>query len=89
MGAAAEEVLSPAPSSALNVPIGARRTLVGYHAGRDELRQARRGGGTLNDVGLAAVAGAVRVLLQSDGEPSPSEPLTPTGVRRASARTTR
>ena len=29
---------------------------------------ARRGGGTLNDVGLAAVAGAVRALLQRDGE---------------------
>ena len=40
LGAAAEEVLSPAPRSALNVPIGARRTLVGYHAGRDELRAA-------------------------------------------------
>ena len=85
VGAAAEEVLSPAPSSALNVPIGAQRTLVGYHARRDELRQARRGGGTLNDVGLAAVAGAVRVLLQSDGEWSPSEPLkamVPVSMRR-------
>ena len=85
LGAAAEEVLSPAPPSALNVPIGARRTLVGYHAGRDELRAARRGGGTLNDVGLAAVAGAVRVLLQLDGEPSPSEPLkamVPVSMRR-------
>src|SRR5690606_23394264 len=48
LGAAAEEVLSPAPPSALNGPIGARRTLVGYHAGRDELRAARRVGGTLN-----------------------------------------
>src|SRR3954454_23271970 len=33
LGAAGEEVLSPAPPSALNVPIGACRTLVGYHAG--------------------------------------------------------
>src|SRR5215218_10321016 len=68
LGAAAEEVLSPAPPSALNAPIGARRTLVGYHARRDELRAARAGGGTLNDVGLAAVAGALRALLQRDGE---------------------
>ena len=75
LAAAAEEVLSPAPPSALNVPIGARRTLVGYHAGRDELRAARRSGGTLNDVGLAAVAGAVRALLQRDGERPPPEPL--------------
>jgi diacylglycerol O-acyltransferase / wax synthase len=73
--AAAEEVLSPAPPSALNAPIGARRILVGYHARRDELRAARRGGGTLNDVGLAAVAGAVRALLQRTGEPPPPEPL--------------
>ena len=85
LGAAAEEVLSPAPPSALNAPIGARRTLVGYHAGRDELRAARRVGGTLNDVGLAAVAGAVRALLQRDGERPPPEPLkamVPVSTRR-------
>jgi diacylglycerol O-acyltransferase len=67
------------------VPIGARRTLVGYHAGRDELRAARRVGGTLNDVGLAAVAGAVRALLQRDGQRPPSEPLkamVPVSMRR-------
>ena len=85
LGAAAEEVLSPAPPSALNGPIGARRTLVGYHAGRDELRAARRVGGTLNDVGLAAVAGAVRALLQHGGERPPPEPLkamVPVSMRR-------
>ena len=83
--AAAEEVLSPAPPSALNVAIGARRILVGYHAGRDELRTARRAGGTLNDVGLAAVAGAVRALLQRAGESPPPEPLkamVPVSMRR-------
>ena len=82
--AAAEEMLSPAPPSALNVPIGARRILVGYHAGRDELRAARRDGGTLNDVGLAAVAGAVRALLERAGDPPP-EPLkamVPVSMRR-------
>ena len=85
LGAAAEEVLSPAPPSALNVPIGARRTLVGYHARRDELKTARRVGGTLNDVGLTAVAGAVRALLQRDGEPLPPEALkamVPVSMRR-------
>jgi diacylglycerol O-acyltransferase len=85
LGAAAEEVLSPAPPSALNAPIGARRTLVGYHARRDELRAARRGGGTLNDVGLAAVAGAVRALLQRNGERPPPEALkamVPVSMRR-------
>jgi len=85
IGAAAGEVLSAAPPSALNLPIGGRRTLVGYHAGRDELTAARRGGGTLNDIGLAAVAGAVRALLQRDGERAPSGPLkamVPVSMRR-------
>jgi diacylglycerol O-acyltransferase / wax synthase len=85
LGAAAEEALSPAPPSALNVPIGARRTLVGYHARRDELRAARRVGGTLNDVGLAAVAGAVRTLLRRDDEQPPRRPLkamVPVSMRR-------
>ena len=83
--AVAEEVLSPAPPSALNAPIGARRILVGYHARRDELRAARRDGGTLNDVGLAAVAGAVRALLQRAGDPPPPKPLkamVPVSMRR-------
>jgi diacylglycerol O-acyltransferase / wax synthase len=85
VGAAAEEVLSPAPPSALNRPIGARRTLVGYHAGRDELRAARRGGGTLNDVGLAAVAGAIRAVLQHHGQPPlcvPLKAMVPVSLRR-------
>jgi diacylglycerol O-acyltransferase len=84
LGVAAEEVLSPAPPSALNGPIGARRTLVGYHAGRDELRAARRVGGTLNDVGLAAVAGAVRALLRHDDErpPEPLKAMVPVSMRR-------
>ena len=49
-----------------------------------KLRAARRGGGTLNDVGLAAVAGAVRALAQRDGE-RPTEPLktmVPVSMRR-------
>jgi WS/DGAT/MGAT family acyltransferase len=85
IGAAAGEVLSAAPPSALNLPIGGRRTLVGHHARRDDLAAARRGGGTLNDVGLAVVAGAVRALLQRDGERAPSRPLkamVPVSMRR-------
>jgi diacylglycerol O-acyltransferase len=82
--AVAEEVLSPAPPSALNAQIGARRILVGYHARRDELRAARRDGGTLNDVGLAAVAGALRALLQRDGDPPPKplKAMVPVSMRR-------
>jgi diacylglycerol O-acyltransferase len=85
LGAAAEELLSPAPPSALNTPIGARRTLVGHHARRDQLKAARRGGGTLNDVGLAAVAGAVRALLQREDDAPPPDPLkamVPVSMRR-------
>jgi WS/DGAT/MGAT family acyltransferase len=68
------DVLDPAPQSTLNAPTGARRTLVGYHARRAELRAARRGGGTVNDVGLAVVAGALRALSGREGA-LPSRPL--------------
>ena len=73
-GAVANDVLPRAPDSILNVPIGPRRALVGYHARREELRAARANGGTLNDIGLAAVAGALRALALRDGE-EPAEPL--------------
>ncbi|HEX8159199.1 MAG TPA: wax ester/triacylglycerol synthase family O-acyltransferase [Solirubrobacteraceae bacterium] len=73
-GAVADDVLPAAPLSKLNGPIGARRTLVGYHAPRDLLRSARRGGGTLNDIGLAAVTGALRALAIQRGE-QPNAPL--------------
>ncbi len=73
-GALREDVLPHAPRSALNGTIGARRTLVGYRAGRDELRAARAGGGTMNDIGLTVVAGALRALALRRGE-SPSAPL--------------
>lgn len=85
LGAVAEDVLPSAPQSSLNATIGARRTLVGHHARRDELRAARRGGGTLNDVGLTAVAGALRTLVLRNGEPPPAEPLkamVPVSMRR-------
>ncbi len=82
--AIAEDVLPAAPRSQLNGRIGARRALVGYHAPRELLSAARGGGGTLNDVGLTAVAGALRTLALRDGAP-PSEPLktmVPVSMRR-------
>ncbi|MGH2920012.1 MAG: WS/DGAT domain-containing protein, partial [Solirubrobacteraceae bacterium] len=82
--AVAEEVLPAAPPSELNGRIGSRRTLVGYHAPRELLSTARGGGGTLNDVGLTAVAGALRTLAQRRGE-TPTEPLKtmiPVSMRR-------
>jgi len=72
--AVTQDVLPSAPHCRLNVPIGSRRALVGYHARREELRAARGYGGTLNDVGLAAVAGALRALLLEDDDTA-SEPL--------------
>lgn len=74
VGAVRDDVLPPAPQSGLNATIGPRRTLVGYRARRDDLRAARSGGGTLNDIGLAVVAGALRTLALRHGE-SPDAPL--------------
>jgi WS/DGAT/MGAT family acyltransferase len=83
--AAGEDVLPRAPDCALNVPIGARRTLVGYHASRAELRAARAGGGTLNDIGLTVVAGALRALEIRRREPpkAPLKAMVPVSMRRA------
>jgi diacylglycerol O-acyltransferase / wax synthase len=73
-GAVADDVLPRAPQSQLNGPIGARRTLVGYRAPRELLRSARTAGGTFNDIGLAAVTGALRALAAERGE-EPDAPL--------------
>ncbi len=84
LAAAREDILPRAPASGLNVPIGPRRSLVGYHASREDVRAARAGGGTLNDVGLAVVAGALRALAEGRGE-SPLAPLkamVPVSMRR-------
>jgi WS/DGAT/MGAT family acyltransferase len=86
VGAAREDILPRAPASALNVPIGPRRSLVGYHASRRDVRAARSGGGTINDIGLAVVAGALRALAERLGAP-PREPLkamVPVSMRRPS-----
>ena len=81
-----EDLLPRAPESALNVPIGARRTLVGYHAPRGDLRAARAAGGTLNDIGLTVVAGALRALALSRGDApeAPLKAMVPVSMRRAS-----
>lgn len=80
-----DDVLPSAPPSALNVTIGPRRTLVCYHAKREDLRAARAAaGGTLNDVGLAVVAGALRTLALRDGEApdAPLKAMVPVSMRR-------
>jgi diacylglycerol O-acyltransferase len=85
LGAAREDILRRAPASTLNVPIGPRRALVGYHAPRRDVRAARAGGGTINDIGLTVVAGALRALAERQGD-SPRAPLkamVPVSMRRA------
>lgn len=74
LSAARADILPRAPDSSLNASIGGHRTLVGYRASRSDLRAARAGGGTLNEIGLTVVAGALRTLAMRRGDP-PSEPL--------------
>ncbi|MGI8802114.1 MAG: wax ester/triacylglycerol synthase family O-acyltransferase [Solirubrobacteraceae bacterium] len=84
VGAAREDILPRAPDSGLNVPIGSRRSLVGYHSPRAELRAARARGGTPNDIGLAVVAGALRAFAAVSGEappPSPLKAMVPVSMR--------
>jgi WS/DGAT/MGAT family acyltransferase len=84
LSAARQDLLPKAPHSALNGPIGARRTLVGYRASRADLRDARAGGGTLNEIGLALVAGALRVLAIRRGElpTAPLKVMVPVSMRQ-------
>jgi diacylglycerol O-acyltransferase len=78
-----EDLLRPAPSSFLNVPIGPRRTLVRHRAPMDELRSVKESAGvTLNDVCLAVVAGAMRELAITRGqEPRPLKAMVPVSMR--------
>jgi WS/DGAT/MGAT family acyltransferase len=81
--AMSEEVLPPAPSSQLNGQIGPRRRLVGYRAPRELLHAARSSGGTLNDIGLTAVAGALRALALQRGDAclAPLKAMIPVSMR--------
>ncbi|GAA2963539.1 WS/DGAT/MGAT family O-acyltransferase [Actinokineospora diospyrosa] len=58
----------PAQASPLNAPVGRARRYAVAHARLDDLRDVRaRHGGTVNDVVLTAVAGALRSWLLSRG----------------------
>jgi WS/DGAT/MGAT family acyltransferase len=85
LSAARTDVLPRAPDSSLNPSIGPRRTLVGYRASREDLRAARTAGGTLNEIGLSLVAGALRSLAIRRGEPptAPLKVMVPVSMRRA------
>jgi diacylglycerol O-acyltransferase / wax synthase len=83
--AAGEDLLRPAPSSALNTRIGPRRRLVRHTVPIDDvLRVKRRLGVTLNDVCLAIASGALRDLALARGEsPRPLKAMVPVSVRSA------
>jgi diacylglycerol O-acyltransferase / wax synthase len=89
-----DDLLPAAPESAVNVPIGPQRTLVRGRVEMDDLERARAAlrasGGprvTVNDVYLAAVAGALRALALRRGEqPLPLKAMVPVSVRADSER---
>ncbi len=68
--AAARVVARPAPESPLNSAIGAQRRFAVARTDLEDYRKVRKHqGGTVNDVVLATVAGAVRGWMLSRGEP--------------------
>jgi diacylglycerol O-acyltransferase / wax synthase len=77
-----EDLLRPAPDSALNARIGPRRTLVRHSAPvGDFLAVKRRMGVTLNDVVLAVATGALRDLALARGErPRPLKARVPVNL---------
>lgn len=63
-----------APRTSINAPIRGRRHLEWLRVPFGGVRSAaRRAGGTVNDVVLAAVAGGLRALLAHRGEPLPGD----------------
>ncbi len=69
--ALSQDLLPHAPDSGLNRPLGPRRTLVQHRVALDAVRAVSRGApGTRNDVGLAAIAGALRALALERGRPA-------------------
>lgn len=81
--ALAEDLLPRGPESQLNLPLGSRRTLVGYRAALTDLRAVTAGrAATRNDAGLAVVAGALRTMALERGEPTePLKAMIPVDMR--------
>lgn len=80
-----------APASSLNQPIGPHRRFETVRLDLGRVRRVKAAlGGTVNDVILAVVAGALRSLLQQRGEPPVGSlrALVPVSVRRPDARHT-
>ncbi len=88
--AAARTQLSPAPSSPLNARIGEQRRFGMVATDLDDYKRVRKAhGGTINDVVLAVVAGALRTWLLTRGEsvtPSTTvRAMVPVSVQRDAA----
>jgi diacylglycerol O-acyltransferase len=67
---AARVAARPAPTSPLNASIGAQRRFAVARTSLDDYKKVRKqSGGTVNDVVLATVAGAIRGWMLSRGEP--------------------
>ncbi len=86
LAAAARTAARPAQDSPFNVPIGAQRRFAVARTDLDDYKRVRKQhGGTVNDVVLATVAGALRSFLMTRGEPvtSTSEirAMVPVSVR--------
>jgi WS/DGAT/MGAT family acyltransferase len=81
--AVGEDVLRAAPSSFLNEPIGPERILRRGLLPRPQVDRVRRHtGATVNDICLAAVAGALRELALARGEnPAALKAMVPVSVR--------
>jgi len=81
--AAGEDLLRPAPASALNGRIGPRRQLVRHSVHLEDVRAVKqRAGATVNDVCLALAAGALRELaLERGEEPAPLKAMVPVDIR--------
>ncbi|HXD56253.1 MAG TPA: wax ester/triacylglycerol synthase family O-acyltransferase [Solirubrobacteraceae bacterium] len=77
--------LNPAPETPLNVPIGPHRRFVGVTASLEDFKTVKNAfGGTVNDVVLAIVAGALRSFLIKRGrrtEGVEMRALVPVSVR--------
>jgi diacylglycerol O-acyltransferase len=76
----------PAPESPLNATIGSQRRFAVARTDLEDYRKVRKqGGGTVNDVVLATVAGAIRGWMLSRGEPvrpaSAVRAMVPVSVR--------
>jgi diacylglycerol O-acyltransferase len=69
LAAAARTTIRPAPVSPLNAPIGRQRRVAVARASLDDVKAVRKAhGGTVNDVLLTVVTGALREWLLSRGE---------------------